>query len=283
MSKVFDDPTGIQTIITIHDETKNRELETMKVDFVSMAAHELRTPLTAISGYIGLMKNELKPSVASQKQKQYLERAEISAGQLAGLINNLLNVARIERGALNMHLDKLNWPDMVKNLVNDQLFSAKQKQIDISYIGTDDVLFVLGDEVALSEVVNNLISNAIHYSPNGSSIVVNVKRTSEGLQTSIADNGVGIPPQAQAHLFTKFFRVHGGLAMGSGGTGLGLFISKSIVELHHGRIWVESKEGQGSTFFFVLPLFDQKRYDEIDKQTLNLKKKHGWVTKNITR
>lgn len=282
VARVLDDPTGIAMIVAIHDETRDRELESMKVDFVSMAAHELRTPLTAIGGYLGLISRTAKGKLSTE-QKNYLARAESSTNQLSGLINNLLNVARIERGALSVHVEKLDWDGLVEGLVKDQVFAAKQKSIELKYEPAEQAVEVLGDKVALSEVVNNLISNAIHYSPTGAHITTTVKLQDNQVLTQVSDTGVGIPPEAVPHLFQKFFRVNGGLAMGSGGTGLGLYISKSIIELHHGKIWVESKLGVGSIFSFSLPVFDQASYDKVASNSLNTGENRGWITKNIAR
>lgn len=283
VSLIANDPNGIKAIITIIDKTEGRELENMKVDFVSMAAHELRTPMTAIKGYIDLIAHD-DESKLSEQTKTFLTRVQFSTAQLVGLINNLLNVAKIERGALSMNFEKLNWTQLVQDAVEDQKLSAKLKNITLNYESINDDLYILADHIAIAEVLNNFITNAIKYTLDNGNVTVSIKREKGQIVTTVADNGIGIPPNAIEYLFTKFYRVNGGLASGSGGTGLGLYISKAIVELHHGTVSVLSTEGQGSTFSFSLAPFDQANYDKIVQNgPTKVNNRHGWITKNITR
>jgi two-component system sensor histidine kinase VicK len=146
----------------------------------------------------------------------------------------------------------------------------------LRYDGPTKDVPVLADKISIKEVLNNLIANAIRYTSAGGTVTVKLVAGSEKIVTTVRDSGIGIPANALPHLFTKFFRVHGGLESGSGGTGLGLYISKSIVELHSGRIWVESVEGQGSTFGFTLPPFNETRYQaEIANRPKILKGPHA--------
>ena len=277
------DPTGIAYILTVHDITEERELEAMKVDFVSMAAHELRTPMTAIKGYIDLIAHDAD-SVLSQKTQLFLQRVQYSSAQLVGLINNLLNVAKIERGAMTLHLEKLDWAQVAQSEVVNQQVSAGLKNINLLYEGPESGVFILADSVAISEVISNLISNALKYTLENGTVIISVKHEHDQVITAVTDDGIGIPPNAVDHLFTKFYRVNGGIASGSGGTGLGLYISKSIVELHHGAISVESEEGKGSVFHFELPELDQANYDKlVQSGPGKVNKNHGWITKNISR
>ncbi len=262
--KIIGDPSGIGTIIAIYDETKKRELELMKIDFVSLAAHELRTPLTAIRGYFELIKKD-RQSKLTATTKQYLEQAGSSANELSGLINNLLNVSRIERGALTMAVEKINWTEVVIDTVKNFQPVAKDKKLALTYAGPTGDLPVLADKLSMREVLNNLIANAIHYSSQGQ-ITVTIQVKPDQIITSVKDTGVGIPAEALPHLFTKFYRVHSGMESGSGGTGLGLYIAKSIVEMHSGKIWVESQTGSGSTFSFSLPPFDEVLYQQLLSQ-----------------
>jgi len=281
--KIEDDPDGITNIITLRDLTDERDLEIMKHDFVSMAAHELRTPITAIRGYLDLMAVD-KASDLSDNTKHSIERARSSTEELVGLINNLLNVSKIEGGTLDMAFGKVNWVALVKSALDNHRFGAAEKDITLEYDGPEHKVFIIADEIAIKEVANNLIANAIHYTNEDGHITVSVRTEKDQVITSVKDTGIGIPPNAIKRLFTKFFRVKGGMASGSGGTGLGLFISKSIVELHKGRIWVESEEGKGTTFTFTLPAFDEVQYEAIaNKQAEGVKKRRGWVTKNTAR
>jgi PAS domain S-box-containing protein len=278
-----------QTIVTIHDETKSRELEAMKVDFVSMAAHELRTPLAAIRGYLELItfKAGQQQVAVDTDTDKYLNQALKSTTELGGLINNLLDVTRIERGTLSFNLEKVDIATDIKQSVEDARFSAEDKKISLSYSGPDADNFVIADQIALHEVVNNLISNAIKYTDPNGKVIISLARDGTMYRVSVTDTGVGIPKQAQTNLFTKFYRVHGGLNSGSTGTGLGLFISKSIIERHGGTISVESEEGKGSTFSFALPIFSEERFAGLQTgeqpKIIATRRQHGWITKNIAR
>jgi two-component system sensor histidine kinase VicK len=278
-----------QTIVTIHDETKSRELENMKIDFVSMAAHELRTPLAATRGYLELISykggEHISPDIA-----KYLHQALKSTSELGGLINNLLDVTRIERGTLTFHPTRLDLAADLAQAVQDARFSAADKHIMLSYNGAANGSFVIADQIAIHEVINNLISNAIKYTPDGGHIEVSLNQNQSQYIVDVKDTGIGIPKAAMANLFTKFYRVHGGLNSGSTGTGLGLFIAKSIIERHGGTITVESQEGIGSVFTFMLPIsngtdsvtgLSQSPTPTYDEATL--RRHRGWTTKNITR
>jgi two-component system phosphate regulon sensor histidine kinase PhoR len=180
----------------------------------------------------------------------------ISAKQLASLIENLLNVSKVERNAFSVTTQSVKWTDIVTKSVEDNKLTAAQKQIDLTLqLPTENVPNVTADPIRIVEVINNLISNAINYTANNGKIEVSVSVGNGEVITAVKDTGKGIPKDALDHLFTKFFRVQGALdtSSNSKGTGLGLYLSKSIVDLHHGRIWVESEVGKGSTFYFSLP------------------------------
>lgn len=276
--------SGAQTIITIHDETKSRELENMKIDFVSMAAHELRTPLAAIRGYLELI--AFKTKQATTDVDGYIKQALKSAGELGGLINNLLDVTRIERGTLTLTMGHTDLAQILTDAVRDLQFNAQEKQITVTYRGTSSGCFVLGDHIALREVINNLLTNAIKYTQPKGSVSVSLLSDGKTYKVDVKDTGIGIPSQAIPHLFTKFYRVHGGLDSGSTGTGLGLFISKSIIERHKGTVSVTSQENVGSTFTFTIPAIDEKQAATLQSNTHEnetMRRHRGWVTKNITR
>lgn len=283
-SKIENDPNNIRAIITVRNRTEQRELENMKIDFVSMAAHELRTPITSIRGYLSLVAND-ETSDLSKDGRHYLERARTSSLHLVGLINNLLNVARIERGAFKMNKTQVNWSDVVRTTLNDQAISAEEKSINMTLVVPDKDVYVYADVMAVQEVINNIVSNAIHYTTEGGNIGVEVRSSDDGMvSTHISDDGIGIPEEARERLFSKFYRVHEHLDGGNGGSGLGLYISKSIIELHGGKIWVQSddRDGIGTVFGFTLPTFDGVKHEGNNKHK-GLTTRRGWVTKNITR
>lgn len=283
VNPIRDDPMGINCILTILDKSKEREFENMKVDFVSMAAHELRTPMTSIRGYVDLIQHE-QGFTPSDTIKDYINHIEASSVQLVGLINNLLNVSRIERGALTLRRDKVDWAELVQKSIADQQFTAKAKSLTLTYEGPPSGVYLFADPLAITEVINNLVSNAINHTLTGGTVAVTIVEVGDEVVTKVIDNGVGISEQALPHLFTKFFRARSSLTSGSGGTGLGLFISRSIVEMHDGRITAESEEGRGSTFTVVLPTFDEETYNrEAKVKSESITRSHGWIIKNTSR
>lgn len=275
-----------QTIVTVHDETKSRDLENMKVDFVSMAAHELRTPLAATRGYLELITFKEGENVAADI-KNYLNQALKSTAELGGLIDNLLGVTRIERGTLTLHPDKVDIAIDIQQAIRNANFSATDKRITLAYSGPTKDCFVIADQIALHEVINNLINNAIKYTNSGGNVTISLIPQDKNYVINFKDTGIGIPEQAMQNLFTKFYRVHGGLNSGSTGTGLGLFISKSIIERHGGAISVQSEVGVGSTFTITLPVFNLDKFTALQNRQqpthTPTRGSRGWTTKNIAR
>lgn len=276
-------------IVTIHDETSSHELENMKADFVSMAAHELRTPLTAVRGYLEMVQYKQQHNDPTDVDS-YIRQALKNVSDLGGLINNLLDITRIERGTLTLSMEKVDLAAGVRQVVNDQRFAAEDRQLTLAYHGPEKDCYVVGDPIALREIVNNLLANAIKYTKPGGKIDVTVRHKDDVCQVIVQDTGIGIPESAQKHLFSKFYRVHGGLDSGSTGTGLGLYIARSIAERHEGTIQVTSKEGAGSAFTLTIPAYSEKRMamvkpvQDADKSgTKVTRRKRGWITKNITR
>ena len=250
--KLVNQSAGIDYILTIHDTTASRQLEIMRLDFVSMAAHELRTPLTAITGYLELLRDAAN---LTAQDKVNLKRATANSIILQNLIKNMLSLAKIERGALAIKIQLLDWNQLVKDEIANYQLVAKDRKLTIQYQPSPQPIKLEGDELSLREVLQNLISNSVHYTPAGGSITVKVELPQQGtVKTSVTDTGIGIPKAALPHLFTKYYRVRGGLTTDSAGTGIGLFICKTIIELHNGTIGVESTEGKGSTFSFTLPI-----------------------------
>lgn len=243
-------------ILTFWDVTREKQLEEMKIDFVSMAVHELRTPLTIIRGYISVLEEEIANKLTVQEFSDF-QKIKIAGKQLATLVENLLNVSRIERGALRLEIKATDWESLAKEILNEFTDLAKQKKLRLIFKSEKNLPKVAVDKFRISEVLSNLLSNAINFTKAGSVTIV-IKKQGKEILTAVSDTGPGIPEEAVPNLFTKFFRVSGVLEHGSKGTGLGLFIAKSIVEMHHGKIWVDTKLGQGSTFYFTVPVYSKK-------------------------
>lgn len=246
----------MEAIVIIQDLTEEHALDEMKVDFVSMAAHELRTPLTAVRGYVSLFKDEYKDSL-NEDQTVLIDRAEEASKKLGELVEGLLSVIRMDRVGMSLNMKAVKWGEFMNRTINDLESKASERSIRLirAVTNTEPETIVL-DEVRVSEVISNLINNAIKYSPNGAEVKIWSEVKNQDLITYVEDKGPGIPKASIPHLFSKFFRVPGKLEQTNRGTGLGLYISKKIVEMHNGKIWVDSQEGRGTTFAFSLPLIN---------------------------
>ena len=249
--------TNLGCLLILHDISKEEELEKMKLDFVSMASHELKTPLTSIIGYLSVFMNENRGKMANE-EFDLLEKSLISAQQLLTLVQNILSVSKIERDQLVITPQALDYQPVVMKAVDDLANLAKQKNISLTLHNFEQELpKVSADPIRINEVVTNLVANAINYTNPGGKVDVFFKITPTDVTTVVSDNGIGIPKDAIPYLFNKFFRVSSTMQHAAKGTGLGLYIAKSIVSRMGGKIWVESEVGKGSKFYFTLPVASQ--------------------------
>lgn len=239
-------------LLTLHDSAKEQQLEEMKVDFVSMAAHELRTPLTAIRGYTSLLQMHYA-SKLDDSAKELLTRLLVSTNNMTNLIDNLLSVSRIERNDMTIDAKPVDLSFIIKDIFQSFEQQAKTRRQKFSLHIPDKLPLVNVDPFRIGQALINLISNAINYTPEEGTVSVTVTDDASSLIVAVKDSGEGIPVDAMPRLFTKFFRVSGSLEQGSKGTGLGLYITKSIIDMHNGKIWAESTVGKGSTFTFTIP------------------------------
>lgn len=239
------------------EKIKMENLEDMQSSFVSMAAHELRTPLTAIKGYLSVYLNDYQDTL-NDDQKSLLGHIASSTEQLLVLVNNLLSVSKIERGTLNLSPTGVSLVDLAEQLTDDHRSRAVQKNIDLKFMPSQgEIARVNVDKIRVSEVISNFISNAINYTDANGKVVVWVEQRGNQVMLHVADNGQGIPKEAIPHLFNKFYRVsETALAQkNQQGTGLGLYISKAIIDMHKGKVWINSELGKGSVFSFSLPAY----------------------------
>jgi two-component system sensor histidine kinase VicK len=241
-------------VLAFSDITKDEELEQMKADFVSIAAHELRTPLTSVRNYLSVVSEELDPNT-SEDIKIYLERTKASAEQLAEIMESFLTASKIERNAMTLNKENTDWATLITQTVEKFHILATDKGIKINFYPAADIPSPIPvDTMRMQEVLNNLIDNAIKYTPKGEVVIrVAVNRESRTIHTSISDQGIGIPSDQLDRIFTKFFRAKNATEVGIKGTGIGLYITKTIIELHGGTISVDSKQNEGTTFTFTLP------------------------------
>ncbi len=245
------DPNGIKVLVTFHDITKGHQLEEMEVNFIALAAHELRTPVTMVEGYLDIFRSELGTSL-NLDQQELLERCIGATRHLHVLTENLLSVSHIERGEAARDLEPTNWADFLRQLIPALTSRASDHGRKLIVDIPKELAVLRVDQVSMSEVIDNLIDNAIRYTNPKGTIRISAKTTIDGIETTVSDNGIGIAKDAIPKLFTKFYRVEG--LKTRGGNGLGLYIIKALVEAHHGYVWVDSKLGKGTTFGFNLPI-----------------------------
>jgi signal transduction histidine kinase len=229
------------------------ELDKLKDEFVSLASHELRTPMTAIRGSLSTIlegyAGEVPPSI-----REFLTAAYNENDRLIRLVNNLLNISRIEAGKLTFVIEPLSMDNVVMEVVGNLESAAKEKNLYLRYERRGDVPLAAGDADKVKEVLINLVGNAIKYTHKGG-ITLTTEYRDDKIVTSVTDTGSGIAKEDQSLLFKKFSQIQGSYAKQSGGTGLGLYICKQIIEGLHGEIWLDSTIGSGSTFHFSLPSY----------------------------
>ena len=238
---------GIGIAVTMQDITHLKKLDRIKSDFVSTVSHDLRSPLTAILGYTELV-GRVGP--LNERQKEFVERVQGSVQNITALVNDLLDLGRIEAG-FDERKENVSLPVIIGHTLNE-LESAVAAKSQVLKVELADLPPVIGNPTRLRQMVANLVINAINYTPTGSQINVTASAKTGQAILQVSDNGPGIPPAELPHIFDKFFR-GSNLPEEAVGTGLGLAIVKSIVDDHHGLVWVDSTLGKGSTFTIVLP------------------------------
>ncbi len=235
------------------DVTQERELDRMKTEFVSQVSHELRTPLTAIKGFTEMVLDGDAGDI-NEEQTEYLGIVKSNVDRLMALINDLLDIARIESGRVQLKLEQVNITELVELVGKSMRPLVEGKQQTLSTDIEAGLPSVTADRDRVVQVLTNLVSNAHKYTQAGGAIMVRVRSVDGMVRIDVQDNGMGIPEEDVPKLFSRFFRVDSSLTREIGGTGLGLSIVKSIVEMHGGTISLDSKVGEGSTFGFTLPV-----------------------------
>lgn len=244
----------IENLVVLHNITREKLVERMKTEFVSITAHQLRTPLSAIKWTLKMLLDEDLGKI-TEEQKEFIEKTYQSNERMISLINDLLNVTRIEEGRYVYNPVLSNITKLVESLIDQYKDEISIKNINLEFKKPKKQLpKVLIDVEKINLAVQNLLDNAIQYNKLGGSIKISLKSNKKEIEFSIEDSGVGIPKKQEKRIFTKFFRAANVMRMDTRGSGLGLFIVKNIIEAHKGRIWFKSKEGKGTIFHFTLPV-----------------------------
>nr|MBI3611850.1 HAMP domain-containing protein [Nitrospirota bacterium] len=230
-----------------------RELDELKSVFVSTVSHELRTPMTSIKGYVDNILDGLT-GLLTEKQSYYLTRVKYNVERLTRMINDLLDLSRIEAGKVELHLGSVCLRDLANDVVEGVQQMAREKGVALHVRHPDTLPPVRGERDKLHQILTNLLQNAVKFTPKGGRVEVESLVRDDGfVQISVSDTGCGIPPHELARVFDRFYRGEA-VPTEDRGSGLGLPIAKSLVDLHGGRIWAESTIGQGSRFFFTVPI-----------------------------
>ena len=237
-----------------HDVTQERELEQMRSRFVSMVSHELRTPLTCIKGYVEVVLTDDTFGGLTESQREFLEISRSEVRRLERIMNDLLDLSHLESGKLALHLEALDINQLIAALLPSfrPVWEKKRQTFTLRLPGAASM--VLGDADRVTQILTNLLSNAHKYTPEEGRIDLAVEEVGSMVSIAVTDTGIGLSSEEQAQLFTSFYRAHNDATKEIDGTGLGLTITRLLVEMHKGTIQVTSEPGHGSTFRFTLPL-----------------------------
>lgn len=258
-------PVGV--VAVLNDITSSKQIEKLKDEFVSVVSHELRTPLTAIKGYTQHLLRRLERRLRERRQAESAESLQREAPesydlrslqiiqsqseQLERLVNDLLDLSRAQWGEMNLQYTSFYLADVLTERVQLAQVSAEEHTITLDVQAQDSR--IVADKLRVSQVIGNILDNAIRFSPQGRQVTVELKEQNNEYLVSITDQGIGVSPEYINHIFERFYRVRNTASRQYSGIGLGLFVARAIVEAHGGRIWVTSNEGLGSTFSFTLP------------------------------
>jgi two-component system, OmpR family, sensor histidine kinase VicK len=273
LSPLMDETNAVTGAIGIfQDVSQERKEESQRADFISTASHEMRTPVAAIEGYLSLALND-KVATIDTRARGYLEKAHASTQHLGQLFQDLLTSAKAEDGRLTNHPRIVEVGAFADQLTSDLRFAAEKKGLFTEFLtgnsqnvdATSKVVrplyYVKADPDRLREVITNLFDNAVKYTDQGK-VSIGLTGNDQVVQLYVKDTGPGIPAEDIPHLFQKFYRVDSSVTRTIGGTGLGLFICRKIIELYQGRIWVESTVGKGSTFYINLPRLSTQQAEQ---------------------
>jgi signal transduction histidine kinase len=283
VSANYEKGSAAEVVLVTFDATDKYQPEDDDLDFIAFAAHELRGPITVIRGYLDVLDIELEGTLAPDQQ-QLIQRLIVSANRLTGYVNNILNASKYDRRHLRIHLSEETVTGVYDSIKDDMELRASSQNRLLAVTFPADLPSIAADRTSLGEVIANLIDNAIKYSNEGGSIAVNAITEGSFVRVSVTDHGIGMPSNVVGNLFQKFYRSHRSRETFAG-SGIGLYISKAIVESHGGSIEVTSREGEGSTFSFTVPVYASvaDKLQANDRTNAGLiSSSEGWI-KNHSR
>ena len=259
-------------IITFRNIAKELEEEGEQAEFISTASHEMRTPVATIDGYLSLALNPQTATI-DERARGYLAAAQTASKHLGKLFQNLLDVTRLDDGKIKLHFEPVEMVELIKEISDTYIPRAKEQKITFSFGSSEPVAFgrnhrmeqvVYGfvDVSLIQEIMDNLVENALKYTPEGGSIYVNVRGDGDRVLINVTDTGIGIAPEDLTHIFQKFYRVDNSDTRTIGGNGLGLYLVKQRTEAMGGKVWAESAFGEGSTFYVSLPRLTSDEYEK---------------------
>jgi two-component system phosphate regulon sensor histidine kinase PhoR len=245
-------PGGV-TWIVLGDVTQLRRLQQIRAQFIDNVSHELRTPLSTVSLLTETLASEAEAADIPPRMRDRIAKIEIETGHLVQMVNELLDLATIEGGGALALRDGIDLGALAESAAERLSLFAERQRVGLRVDIAPGLPTVVGDGQRLGQVLVNLVHNAVKFSPDGGDVAIRARQSSEGVIVSVEDHGIGIPKADRDRVFERFYKVDRARTRSGGGTGLGLAISRHVVEQHGGRIWVESKEGDGSTFSFLVP------------------------------
>jgi two-component system sensor histidine kinase VicK len=250
--KLYPDDSGKLSHFSglIIDITEQKQDEMRKNDFIGMVSHELKTPLTSLSAYAQMLYNKARNNDDAFTISA-LEKVNTQVKKMSTMINGFLNVSRLESGKIFLTKQDFALDDLVTEMITDARLTIASHNVTFTY---SEPIAVNADRDKIGSVISNLLSNAVKYSPKGTVIEVECRQVGSMAQISIKDEGIGVKPQDAEKIFDRYYRAEGSNMQTVSGFGIGLYLCAEIVQRHDGKIWVESNSGDGSTFYFALPL-----------------------------
>lgn len=278
ITATYEKGSGSDIILVLFDRTELYQPEDDALDFIAFAAHELRGPITVIRGYLDVLDVEIGPTLDAE-QRELITRLTVSANRLTGYISNILNASKYDRRHLKIHLSEDSLASIYETVNDDLQLRAQAQNRLLSVAFPPDLPTIAADRSSLSEVISNLVDNAIKYSHEGGAVSVTATVDGNFVRVDVTDAGIGMPSNVVSNLFHKFYRSHRSRETVAG-TGIGLYISKTIVESHGGKIGVKSQEGVGSVFYFTVPIYAAVKDKLLATGNINtnlISEGKGWI------